>query len=46
VGNFVDMMYQNTKFHWTNVNGALIWNNKQEAELDAPLTDSRNLNHN
>lgn len=39
------MMYQNTKFHCTNVNGALIWDNKQEAELDAPLTDGRILNH-
>jgi len=44
-GKFVGMMYQSIKFHRTNVNGALIWDNIQEAELDAPLTDSRNSNH-
>lgn len=45
VQKFVDLMYQNTKFHWTNFNSALIWDNKQTAELDAPLPDNRNVNH-
>jgi hypothetical protein len=34
------MVYQYTTFYWTNVKGALIRDNKQEAELDAPLTDT------